>query len=159
MDAVFPGSFDPPTLGHLNLIERASLMFDKLFVVAAENRQKHFCFSTEERMQMLKKLTESFPRVEVCSWDALMADFMRERGVSILVRGVRSAADFAYEFEVSMMYKTINPYIDTIFLPTDPRFFTIRSSSIKEIASFHGDVSSMVPPLVADALKERFLKI
>jgi pantetheine-phosphate adenylyltransferase len=156
MKAVFPGSFDPPTLGHLNLIERASVLFDELLVVIAENRQKSYLFSTREREEMLKTLTRSLLNVKIFVWDSLIADFMKRHNAKILARGVRGSADFSYEFELSLVYKTIDPQIETIFIPTDSKYFTIRSSSIKEIASFSGDVSSMVPPLVNEALKEKF---
>ncbi|MDR2193352.1 MAG: pantetheine-phosphate adenylyltransferase [Treponema sp.] len=156
MKAVFPGSFDPPTLGHINLIERVAGIFDELFVVIAENRQKKYLFSTEERVGMLKELTRPFSNVAIFVWDSLIADFMKRKNAHILVRGMRSAADFDYEFELSLMYKTIDPSIETIFIPAAPKYFTIRSSSIKELASFHGDVSSMVSPLVARALKAKY---
>ncbi|MDR2792288.1 MAG: pantetheine-phosphate adenylyltransferase [Treponema sp.] len=156
MKAVFPGSFDPPTLGHINLIERAAGIFDELLVVIAENRQKRYLFSTEDRVRMLKELMRPFPNVAIFVWDSLIAGFMKRQNARLLVRGVRSAADFDYEFELSLMYKTIDPSIETIIIPSSPKYFTIRSSSIKELASFHGDVSSMVPPLVARALKAKY---
>jgi pantetheine-phosphate adenylyltransferase len=156
MKAVFPGSFDPPTLGHINLIERAAGIFDELLVVIAENRQKKYLFSTEERVYMLKELLRPFPNVEIFVWDSLIASFMKRQNVRLLVRGVRSVADFDYEFELALMYKTIDPFIETILIPAIPKYFTSRSSSIKELASFHGDVSSMVPPLVAKSLKAKY---
>jgi pantetheine-phosphate adenylyltransferase len=156
MKAVFAGSFDPPTLGHLNLIERAADIFDELLVVIAENRQKKNLFSMEERVVMLGELARPFPNVEIFVWDSLMPDFMKQHNARVLVRGVRGSTDFAYELELSMMNKTIDPYIETIFIPADSKYIAIRSSSIKELASFHGDVSSMVPSLVAGALKAKY---
>ncbi|MDR2447889.1 MAG: pantetheine-phosphate adenylyltransferase [Treponema sp.] len=156
MKAVLPGSFDPPTLGHGNLIERAAGMFDELFVVIAENRRKKYFFSTEERVYMLEELVRPFRKVKIFVWDSLIADFMKQHNARLLIRGARDSIDFAYEFELSLMYKAIDPNIETIIIPADPKYFTIRSSSIKELASFHGDVSSMVSPFVARALKARY---
>ncbi|MDR0707608.1 MAG: pantetheine-phosphate adenylyltransferase [Treponema sp.] len=156
MKAVFPGSFDPPTLGHGNLIERAAGMFDELLVVAAENRQKKYFFSTEERVYMLEELARPFHNVKIFVWDSLIADFMKQYATRLLIRGARDSIDFAREFELSLMYKAIDPNIETIIIPADPKYFTIRSSSIKELASFHGDVSSMAPPFVVRALKARY---
>jgi pantetheine-phosphate adenylyltransferase len=156
MTAVFRGSCDPPSLGHLNLIERAAAIFGGLLVVVAENSQKKYLFPSEERVAMLKELTGHIHGVEIFSWDSLIADFMKEHNARLLVRGVRGSVDFSYEFELSMVYKSIDPKIETIFIPTDPKYFTIRSSSIKELASFHADISSMTPPLVAAALRAVF---
>ena len=154
--AVFPGSFDPPTLGHLNIIERASTVFDELIVVTAENRQKKCCFSAEERIGMISELIKPWKNVSALVWDSLIVDFMKREGIKLLVRGVRGMDDFSYEFELSMMNKALHPDIETIFMTTDPRYFVLRSSAIRELASFNGDVSGMVPPLVAQALKVKF---
>ena len=154
--AVFPGSFDPPTLGHLNIIERASAVFDEVVVVVAENRQKKRLFSAEERLSMMEKMVKSWGNVRCCVWDSLIVDFMKRENIKMLIRGVRGMEDFSYEFELSMMNKALHPEIETFFMTTDPKYIVLRSSSIKELASFHGDVSLMVPPLVADALKRKF---
>ena len=154
--AVFPGSFDPPTLGHLNIIERASAIFDEVVVVVAENRQKKYLFSAEERLSMMKKMVESRKNIRCCIWDSLIVDFMKRENVKLLIRGVRGMEDFSYEFELSMMNKALHPEIETLFMTTDPKYIVLRSSSIRELASFHGDVSLMVPPLVAEALKQKF---
>ena len=158
--AVFPGSFDPPTLGHLNIIERASAIFEEMAVVVAENRQKKYLFSAQERLDMMQKMIESNDRikgnVKCFIWDSLVVDFMKREGILLLIRGVRGMDDFSYEFELSMMNKALYPHIETFFMTTDPKYIVLRSSSIKELASFHGDVSLMVPPLVAEALKRKF---
>lgn len=156
LKAAFPGSFDPPTLGHLNIIGRAAGIFDELLVVVAENRQKKYLFSAEERVEMLKTLTTDLKNVKFAICDTLIVDFLNEKGIKLLVRGVRGAGDFSYEFELSMMNKALDPKIETVFMTTAPEYFVIRSSAIKELASFHGNVSGMVPPLVAEALKKRF---
>jgi len=156
MKAAFPGSFDPPTLGHLNIIERAAKIFDQLLVVVAENKQKSYLFSAEERVDMMRQLAESYPNVSVTVCDSLIVDFVKKEGIKLLVRGVRGMDDFSYEFELSMVYKALDPGVETLFMTTDPEYFVLRSSSIKEIAAFKGNVSEMVPPLVAEALGKKY---
>jgi pantetheine-phosphate adenylyltransferase len=158
LKAAFPGSFDPPTLGHMNIIQRAAGIFDELLVVVAENRQKKYLFSAEERVSMLRRLVESTKNVSICVCDSLIVDFLKKREIRLLIRGVRGMEDFSYEFELSMMNKALNSGIETIFMTTDPEYFVLRSSSIKELASFGGDVSGMVPPPVAEDLKEKYLR-
>jgi pantetheine-phosphate adenylyltransferase len=155
--AVFPGSFDPPTLGHLNIIERASSLFDELIVIIAENRQKRYFFSADERLSMMSELINPWKNVSTLIWDSLIVDYMKQEDIHLLVRGVRGVDDFSYEFELSMMNKALYPHIETLFMTTDPKYFVLRSSSIRELASFHGDVSGMVPPLVAKALNVKFM--
>jgi len=154
--AVFPGSFDPPTLGHLNIIERASRIFDELVVVVADNRQKKYLFSVEERAEMMKEIVKNTKNVKIASWDSLIVDFMKKENIKLLIRGVRGMDDFSYEFELSMMNKAMHPQIETLFMTTESKYIVLRSSSIKELASFYGDVSQMVPPLVVEALKRKF---
>jgi len=156
LKAAFPGSFDPPTLGHLNIIQRAAGIFDELLVVVAENRQKKYLFSAEERAAMIRRLAGDRANVSVAVCDSLIVDFLQKQGVKVLVRGVRGMEDFSYEFEVSMTNKALNSSIETLFMTTDPEYFVLRSSSIKEIASFQGNISGMVPPLVAEALREKY---
>ena len=155
--AVFPGSFDPPTLGHLNIIERASAIFDEVAVVVAENRQKKYLFSADERLFLVKKMVESRENVHCYIWDSLIVDFMKKENIRLLIRGVRGMDDFSHEFELSMMNKALYPHIETLFMTTDPKYIVLRSSSIKELASFHGDVSLMVPPVVVEALNKKFI--
>ena len=154
--AVFPGSFDPPTLGHLNIIERVSEIFDEVVVVVAENRQKRYLFSAEERLQMMQEMSKERKNVRCLIWNSLIVDLMKEENIRLLIRGVRGMEDFSYEFELSMMNKALHPEIETLFITTDPKYIVLRSSSIKELASFRGDVSLMVPPLVVEALKKKF---
>jgi pantetheine-phosphate adenylyltransferase len=152
----FPGSFDPPTSGHINIIDRAAIIFDELVVVIAENRQKKYLFSAEERASMMRELVKDKKNVSVMLWDSLIVDFLRKNDIKLLLRGVRGLEDFSYEFELSMMNKTQNRAIETIFMTTDPEYFVIHSSSIKELASFKGNLHGMVPPLVAEALKNKY---
>jgi pantetheine-phosphate adenylyltransferase len=156
LKAAFPGSFDPPTLGHLNIIRRAAAIFDELLVVVAENRTKKYLFSSTERVSMIRELVRDRENVSVVVCDSLIVEFLQKRGIGLLVRGVRGQSDFSYEFELSMMNKALDPRIETIFMTTDPEYFVLRSSAIKELASFHGNVSGMVPPLVAEALKVKY---
>ena len=156
MKAVFPGSFDPPTSGHINIIKRASAIFEELVVVVAQNRQKKYLFSSREREEMIQELVKDCKNVKVAVCDTLIVDYMRQNDIKLLLRGVRGIEDFSYEFEVSMMNKTLDPGIETVFMTTDPEFFVNRSSSIKEVASFNGNLHGMVPPLVAKALKEKY---
>jgi pantetheine-phosphate adenylyltransferase len=154
--AAFSGSFDPPTLGHLNLIERSAALFEDLTVVLAENRQKKTLFPLEERISMVSELVKPWKNVAVESSPALTVDFMRDRGIKVLVRGVRGAQDFPYEFELSLWNKTLAPEIETLFLIADPRHILVSSSAVKELAGFRRDISAYVPPLVAEALRRLF---
>ena len=154
--AAFPGSFDPPTSGHINIIKRAASMFDELVIVIAENRLKKYLFSAEERASMIRELVKDQKNVSVSICDSLIVDFLKTHNIKLLVRGVRGLEDFSYEFDLSMMNRTLDPEIETIFMTTDPKYLVIRSSSIKELASFNGNLSGMVPPPVAKALKEKY---
>lgn len=154
--AAFSGSFDPPTFGHLNIIERAASIFDELLIVVAENRQKKYLFSADERIAMLTELVKPWKNVSVVLCETLIVEFIKKRDIRLLVRGVRSMGDFSYEFEISMMNKGQDATIETLFLATDPQYFVVRSSSIRELASFGADISSMVPPLVENALKRKY---
>ncbi|MDR3123009.1 MAG: pantetheine-phosphate adenylyltransferase [Treponema sp.] len=156
LKAAFSGSFDPPTFGHLNLIERSAALFDELIVVLAENRQKKSLFSLEERIAMVSELVKPWKNVAVEQSPDLTVDFMRDRGVAILVRGIRGAQDFPYEFELSLWNKTLAPEIETLFLIADPRHSLVSSSAVKELAAFRRDLSAYVPPLVEAALKRIF---
>lgn len=158
MNAVFPGTFDPPTNGHLNLIERASAIMDKVLVVVSANAQKRCLFTPEERHSFLVTMTARLGNVEVYTWDKLIVDFAASRGIKTILRGVRAFTDFGYEFELSMVNKGINSSIETFLMPTDPRYFVLRSSAIKELVQLECDVSSMVPPVVEAALKDKYLR-
>ncbi|MBQ8384113.1 MAG: pantetheine-phosphate adenylyltransferase [Spirochaetaceae bacterium] len=154
--AVFPGSFDPPTYGHLNIIERARAIFGRLHVVVAINKGKRCLFSSEERVQMLEELTSQWDNVRVSTWDTLIVDYAKGHEASVLVRGVRNIGDFSYEFDLALLNRGLDSKVETVFIPTDPKYFVLSSSSIKELAHFGGDVSTMVPPLVAEALAKKF---
>jgi pantetheine-phosphate adenylyltransferase len=154
--AVFPGSFDPPTRGHLDLIRRGASVFDELLVVIAENRRKKCLFSPEERLELMEGLVKPWGNVAVLAWEGVLADFMRERGLRLFLRGVRGMDDFAYELELSLVQRALGKGIETVFMGTSAEYFACRSSTVKELASFGADYSWMVPPPVAEALKTKF---
>ncbi|HUW70715.1 MAG TPA: pantetheine-phosphate adenylyltransferase [bacterium] len=154
--AVFPGSFDPPTFGHLDIIERARSIFERVLVVVAVNSEKRYLFDAEQRMAFMRELVAPWPNVEVHTCDTLVVEFARQHACRVLLRGVRSVQDFSYEFELSILNKGVGPEIETFFMPTDQKFFVLRSSAIKELAAYGGDVSGMVPAVVAKALKAAY---
>lgn len=156
--AIFPGSFDPPTYGHLNIIERASKLFDCVDVVIANNVSKKYLFSSEERLDMMKSLTSCFPNVTVHVCEKLIVDYAKENNANILLRGIRNSIDFSYEFDLALMNRTLNSSIETFFIPTEQRFLTLKSSAIKELASFGGDISGMVPSLVLEKMRDKYSK-
>lgn len=154
--AMFPGSFDPVTNGHIDIIKRSALLYDKLYVVVAENRQKTTLFSAEERLNFLICSLKKYNNVEIIMWDGLIVDFAKKYNVGVVIRGVRTTTDFDYEFEVSELCKKLCPELEYLFMPTSSDFSLVRSSSVKELASFHADVSSMVPKEVAKALLNKY---
>ncbi len=154
--AVFPGSFDPPTLGHLNIIERCSRLFDEIDVVIAVNPGKKYLFSEQERLDMIRNLVSGYRNVTVHLTNSLIVDYCKKIGAKVLLRGIRNMNDFSYEFDLSLLNKSLNTDVETLFIPTEQKYFLIRSSSIKEVARFGGDISTMVPPLVESAIKEKF---
>ncbi len=155
LKAVLPGSFDPPTNGHINLIKRAAAICDELHVVIAYNKDKNYLFTPEERLGFMKELLKEYENVKIHLWDSLIVNFVKKMELHVIIRGVRALADFSYEFELAMTNKMLNDDIEIIFMPTDPKYFVLRSSAIKEIAMLGGKISTMVPPLVAEALIER----
>jgi len=156
LKVAFPGSFDPPTSGHVNIIKRAAAIFDELLVVIAENKRKNYLFTASERADMIRELSKDRKNVSVAVCDTLIVDFLKKEGIKLMLRGVRGLEDFSYEFEVSMMNKMLDSGIETVFMTTDPEYVVIRSSSIKEVASFKGNLKGMVPPLVEKALIEKY---
>jgi len=154
--AVFPGSFDPPTWGHLNIIERARAIFSEIHVVVAVNSEKNYLFSADERVALMRDLVAPWDNVQVHSWNRLIVAYAKESEARVLIRGVRNITDFSYEFDLAMMNQSLNPEIETVFLSPDPQFFVLRSSAIKELARYGGDVTAMVPESVARALTDKY---
>ncbi len=153
--AVLPGSFDPPTNGHIDLIRRGALLFDSLDVIIAVNDQKKPLLNPDERLRMLEGVVKDIPGVKIKLWNRLTVDYAIENDIKVILRGVRGMADFGYEFELSMMNKQLNNNIETVIIPTDPKYFILRSSSIKELLRFNADISQMVPPDVEALLKTK----
>lgn len=155
--AIYPGSFDPMTLGHLDVIKRASAMFDHLIVAVLDNKVKNALFSVEERVSILKEATKNLPNVSVDSFDGLLIDYAREKDVHISVRGLRAITDFEYELQIAQFNRKLsNGELDTVFLTTSLEYAYLSSSSVKEIASFKGDISQCVPPFVVDLVNAKY---
>ena len=143
--AIYPGSFDPVTNGHMDMIQRASKIVDELVVGVLNNSAKNSLFSVEERVSMLKEMTQDMENVTVASFDGLLVDYMDEIGATIVVRGLRAVTDFEYELQIAQTNHKVNPKIDTIFLTTSLQYSYLSSTIVKEFASYGGDISNFVP--------------
>ena len=156
--AVYPGSFDPVTMGHLDIVERTSQIFDKVIIGVLNNRAKSPLFSVEERVNMLKEVTEDLPNVEVQSFAGLLIDFVRKNEAQIIVRGLRAITDFEYELQMAQTNRVMAPEVDTLFLTTNLRYSYLSSSIVKEIAAGGGDISAFVHPYVAERMRMKLSK-
>lgn len=155
--AIYPGSFDPVTFGHLDVIKRAAEMFDELTVSVLNNTQKSPLFSVEERVNILKEATKDIPNVKVDSFSGLLIDYAEKKNIHIAVRGLRAITDFEYELQIAQTNRKLsNLKLDTIFLNTSLEYAYLSSSSVKEIASFNGDISQCVPEFVAKLIYEKY---
>ncbi len=154
--ALYPGSFDPPTRGHEDLIRRALDLADRVVVAVAVNVAKQPLFSAEERVAMLRGMVGDHPRLELTHFEGLVADEARRRGASILIRGLRAAGDFEYELQMALMNRQLHPGLETVFLIPAQGLSYISSSLVREVARYGGDVSPLVHPAVAEALRRRF---
>ena len=155
--AVYPGSFDPVTFGHLDVIKRASEVFDVLIVSVLNNTEKTPLFSVEERVKILKEATKNLPNVEVDSFSGLLIDYARENDLHVAVRGLRAITDFEYELQIAQVNRKLSGgRLDTMFLTTSLEYAYLSSSSVKEIACFGGDISECVPDFVADMIYEKY---
>lgn len=154
--AIYPGSFDPVTFGHLDIIERSAKMVDELYVAVLRNSAKNPLFSTDERVSMIKGQTKTFNNVFVTSFDGLLVDYAKKMDANIIIRGLRAVTDFEYELQIAQMNRVVDDQIDTIFLTTSLEYAYLSSSIVKEVASYNGDISKFVPEEVA---KEVFRKI
>ena len=155
--AVYPGSFDPITNGHLNIVERSTKIFDKLIVAVTVDSKKSTLFSAQERKEMIKEATKNIEKVEVKSFSGLLTDFVKKNKANIIIRGMRAISDFEHESQLALMNKRLAPEIETIFLVTCSKYSYLNSSIVKEIASFNGDISRLVPEIVEKNLKTLFL--
>ena len=154
--AVYPGSFDPVTLGHLDIIERSSKMVDKLIVGVLNNSAKNPLFSVAERVTMLKNVKAHLSNVEVTSFDGLLVDFAVQCHAQTVVRGLRAITDFEYELQMSQTNRIMCPELDTMFLTTDLKYAYLSSSTVREVARYHGNISAFVPPSVLPRVLEKF---
>ncbi|HEY0774668.1 MAG TPA: pantetheine-phosphate adenylyltransferase [Nocardioidaceae bacterium] len=152
--AVCPGSFDPVTNGHLDIISRACALFDEVTVAVMVNKSKKSMFTVEERMDMLTAVCSEFPNVKVDAFHGLLVEFCRDRDIHAIVKGLRAVSDFDYELQMAQMNSRLAP-VETVFVPTSPEYSFLASSLVKEVATFGGDVSALVPPLVLERLRAR----
>ena len=153
--AICPGSFDPVTIGHLDIIGRARKIFDHVIVAVMVNPEKHTMFTTEEWIALIQKCTKDMEDVEVVSFDGLLADYAKMRGATAIVKGLRAMSDFEYEFQQALTNRKLNPELETVFMITRAENMFLSSSIVKQIASFGGDVSNFVPACILDDIKER----
>jgi pantetheine-phosphate adenylyltransferase len=154
--AVCPGSYDPVTLGHVDIIERAAAVFDRVIVAVVDQpvRKQKTLFSAEERCELAREAVAKLANVQVKSFDTLVVDFAREHSAKAIIKGLRAISDFEYEFEMNQLNRKMAPEIESIYLMASPRFSFLSSSGVREIAMFGGDLSELVPPNVADRLKD-----
>lgn len=152
---ICPGSFDPVTYGHIDIITRASKMFDEVVVGVLKNAAKTPSFTTEERIELLKEATEGLSNVEIVGFDGLLANYAKEQGITAIVKGLRAVSDFEYEFQQALTNKKLNPNLETVFLTCNAEFMYLSSSMVKQVAALGGDISSFVPERVHDKILKR----
>lgn len=155
---LYPGTFDPMTNGHLDLVERASKVFDEVIIAIAASTRKNPAFTLEQRVGLANQVLGHLDNIEVCGFDKLLAHFAAEKQANVILRGIRAVSDFEYEFQLANMNRQLAPEVESVFLTPADHLSYISSSLVKEIASLDGDVSKFVPPLVNEALLERFKK-
>ncbi len=153
--AIYPGSFDPVTLGHLDIIRRASRTVNELIVGVLNNGGKTPLFTAEERVEMLREVTKDIPNVKVMSFSGLLVDFAKHTDSTVVVRGLRAISDFDYELQMAQTNRKMNPHVDTMFLATSLEYAYLSSSTVKEVAFFDGDISEFVPESVVEKVRER----
>ena len=154
--AVYPGSFDPVTFGHLDIIERALKIFDGVIVAVARNSEKNSLFTVKERIELLSEILDDRPQCKVDTFDGLLVDFVRERGATVIIRGLRAVSDFEFEFQLAQMNRSITRDVETLFMMTSVPYSYLSSSIVKEVSSLNGPVDKLVPPLVKAALDAKF---
>ena len=155
---VYPGSFDPVTNGHLDIIERASKIFDKLIVAVLVNPNKTPVFDIDERVELLKETTEHLPNVEVKAFKGLLIDFMKQENAKVIVKGLRAVSDFEYEFQMALLNKKLEPSIETIFMMTNSKYSYLSSSMVKEVTRFGGCIEDLVPEKIAKKVMKKLNK-
>lgn len=156
--AVCPGSYDPATNGHLDIIERAVLLFDEVVVAVGVNKSKKGLFEVEERLEMLREITAKLPNVRIDSWEGLLVDYCRENDIVAIAKGLRSVSDFDYELQMAQMNRELTG-VETLLMANNPTYGFVSSSLVKEVAALGGDVENLVPPIVYERLSEKFPKL
>ena len=154
--AVYPGSFDPVTNGHLDIIQRASKLYDKLVIGVLDNSSKSPVFTAEERADMIRRVTNHMNNVDVDTFSGLLVDFASAKKAQVIVKGLRTVADFEYEFQMALLNKALNPQYETVFMMTDTKFSYISSSMVKEVSKYHGDLTGFVPSEIISRIEEKF---
>ena len=154
--AVYPGSFDPITNGHLDIIERASRVYEKLVVGVLSTASKTPLFSAEKRVEMIRLVTKHLDNVEVDTFTGLLVDFAASKNATVIVKGLRTVADFEYEFQMALLNKALNPEYETMFMMTNTKYSYISSSMVKELAGFHGDLTGLVPCEIIETIEEKY---
>ena len=154
--AIYPGSFDPITSGHLNIIRRAANIFDKLIVCVMVNGTKAPLFTQQERVQMIRDVVSDIPNVEVATFNGLLADFARQQNATVLVKGLRAVTDFEYEFQMALTNRKLNPSVETVFLTTNAEYMYLSSSLVKQVASLGGDIREFVPACIIEDIQEKY---
>ena len=154
--AVYPGSFDPVTFGHLDIIDRALQIFDGVIVAVAKNSEKNALFSVPERQVLLSQVLADRPKASVDTFDGLLVDYVRQRGAKVIIRGLRAVSDFEFEFQLAQMNRSITKDVETLFMMTSVPYSYLSSSIVKEVSSLNGPVEKLVPPLVKTALEAKF---
>jgi pantetheine-phosphate adenylyltransferase len=154
--AIYPGSFDPITYGHIDIAKRAAELFDELYVVVMENKRKNYTFTIEERVEMVKECLKDLPNVRVDTFSGLLVEYTTRNNINVVIRGLRAVTDFEYELQMALANKEICNGVETIFLMTDKNYSFLSSSLVKEVASFGGQVSQWVPEFVERKLREKF---
>lgn len=152
--AVYPGSYDPVTNGHLDIIERAAGLFDEVVVAVLVNKSKKSLFTVDERLDMLREVTTQYPNVRIDSWHGLLVDYCRDHGIGAIVKGLRAISDFDYELQMAQMNQRLSG-VETLFMSTNPLYSFLASSLVKEVATYGGDVSNLLPPKVEQRLLVR----
>lgn len=154
--AVYPGSFDPITYGHLDIIERGLKIFDKIIVAVAKNSEKNSLFRTSERIALIQEVLGDNERAKVDTFEGLLVDYVRDQGATVIIRGLRAVSDFEYEFQLAQMNRSITQDIETLFMMTSVPYSYLSSSIVKEVSSLNGPIEGLVPPLVKKALDAKF---
>lgn len=154
--AIYPGSFDPVTNGHLDIIDRGSKIFDRLIVTVLQNPRKDAVFSTNERLSMLNVVSKVFPNVEVDYYQGLLVDYAEQKNAQVIIKGLRAISDFEYEFQMAMINHKLNPSVETMFMMTNSKFSYLSSSIVKEVASYGGCIRGLVPDSLYDLILSKF---